>query len=170
MRVTPWYRNPWAVVPLGLLGAVIAVAVALPGFLRACCQSPEASAIGYLRAINSAQSTFSSSCAADGYAATLGDLQRPPAGSTNGFLIPPSGPEQLGYVVTMRPAPDAYVVIPSSRTCNGAADPVSNYFAEAHPARPGEGRSFSTDARGSIYTSVSGRPLEPDDPEAKLYQ
>jgi hypothetical protein len=47
-----------------------------------------ARAIGSLRAINSAESTFSSSCGANGYAQDLADLVKPPTGSTAGFISP----------------------------------------------------------------------------------
>ena len=71
---------------VAIIGIIAAIAV--PGLLRARMSGNEASAIGSLRAINSAQSSFSSSCATGGYAQSLADLAKPPTGSTSGFVSP----------------------------------------------------------------------------------
>jgi prepilin-type N-terminal cleavage/methylation domain-containing protein len=71
---------------VAIIGIIAAIAV--PGLLRARMSGNEASAIGSLRAINSAQSTYSSSCGGNGYAQTLADLYAAPAGSTAGFISP----------------------------------------------------------------------------------
>ena len=57
---------------VAIIGIIAAIAV--PGLLRARMSGNEASAIGSLRAINSSQSTYASSCASNGYAVTLADL------------------------------------------------------------------------------------------------
>ncbi len=57
---------------VAIIGIIAAIAV--PGLLRARMSGNEASAIGSLRAINSAQSTYASSCAGGGYATDLADL------------------------------------------------------------------------------------------------
>ena len=51
---------------VAIIGIIAAIAV--PGLLRARMSGNEASAIGSLRAINSGQASYSSSCAAGGYA------------------------------------------------------------------------------------------------------
>src|SRR4051794_26578849 len=61
---------------VAIIGIIAAIAV--PGLLRARMSGNEASAIGSLRAINSAESTFSSSCGGNGYAPTLEVLATPP--------------------------------------------------------------------------------------------
>ena len=71
---------------VAIIGIIAAIAV--PGLLRARMSGNEASAIGSLRAVNSGQSTYSSSCANGGYATTLADLVKPPTGSTAGFISP----------------------------------------------------------------------------------
>ena len=71
---------------MAIIGIIAAIAV--PGLLRARMSGNEASAIGSLRAINSAQSTYSSSCASNGYAVTLADLSKPAPGSNQGFISP----------------------------------------------------------------------------------
>src|SRR5207248_11594237 len=71
---------------VAIIGIIAAIAV--PGLLRARMSGNEASAIGSLRAINSAESTYSSSCASNGYAVDLADLVLPAPGSTSGFISP----------------------------------------------------------------------------------
>ena len=73
---------------VAIIGIIAAIAV--PGLLRARMSGNEASAIGSLRAINSGQAAFSSSCAAGAYATDLADLQLKPSGSTQGFVSPES--------------------------------------------------------------------------------
>jgi prepilin-type N-terminal cleavage/methylation domain-containing protein len=65
---------------VAIIGIIAAIAV--PGLLRARMSGNEASAIGSLRAINSGQASYSSSCAAGGYAIDLADLVLAPAGSS----------------------------------------------------------------------------------------
>jgi prepilin-type N-terminal cleavage/methylation domain-containing protein len=71
---------------VAIIGIIAAIAV--PGLLRARMSGNEASAIGSLRAINSAQSTYSSSCGGGGYATDLADLALAPSGSSAGFISP----------------------------------------------------------------------------------
>ena len=154
---------------LGSLLVLLVLAVVIPGFVPACgCGSPEHRAIGILRAINSAQSTFSSSCGGDGYAQSLQDLVKLPAGSTARFIsseLSRNGVMIDGYVLTVIAGPEAKTVTAASHTCNSAtADAVSHYFAEAHPLRVGETghQSFATDDRGIIYVSNTGQAITPD--------
>ena len=65
---------------VAIIGIIAAIAV--PGLLRARMSGNEASAIGSLRAINSGQAAYSSSCAGGGYAVTLADLAKAPTGGT----------------------------------------------------------------------------------------
>ena len=55
---------------VAIIGIIAAIAV--PGLLRARMSGNEASAIGSLRAINSGESTYASSCASGGYAIHAG--------------------------------------------------------------------------------------------------
>src|SRR5712672_2208632 len=71
---------------VAIIGIIAAIAV--PGLLRARMSGNEASAIGSLRAINSGQASFSSSCASGGYAVDLADLVKSPTGSSQGFIRP----------------------------------------------------------------------------------
>ena len=140
---------------VAIIGIIAAIAV--PGLLRARMSGNEASAIGSLRAINSAEATFSSSCGANGYAVTLEDLSQPPTGSSAGFISPDlsaNGVSKSGYIVNLAADTSAATITPASKTCNGSADDaVSAYFAEAHPVTIGSTgqRLFATDTRGTIY-------------------
>jgi len=148
---------------VAIIGIIAAIAV--PGLLRARMSGNEASAIGSLRAINSAESTYSSSCGANGYAESLEDLIAAPASSTQGFISPDlyqNGVTKSGYVVNVSQDTSAVQIATTSKTCNSTAS-YSAYFAEAHPVTPGSTgqRSFGTDARGTIYYDNSGTALSP---------
>ena len=70
---------------VAIIGIIAAIAV--PGLLRARMSGNEASAIGSLRAVNSAQSTFASSCGSGFYAPSLVRLATPPTvGGGDGFI------------------------------------------------------------------------------------
>src|ERR1700754_775837 len=85
---------------VAIIGIIAAIAV--PGLLRARMSGNESSAIGSMRAVNSGQSTYSSSCAAGGYATSLADLLKAPGSSTAGFVSPDlasNGVIKSGYAV-----------------------------------------------------------------------
>src|SRR5207249_10363311 len=64
---------------VAIIGVIAAIAV--PGLLRARMSGNEASGIGSLRAINSGESIYASSCGANGFAQSLDDLALAPPGS-----------------------------------------------------------------------------------------
>ncbi len=67
----------------------IIAAIAVPGLLRARIAGNEASAIGSLRAVNSANLNWMTNCAAGrGYAAALTDLGVPPTSGGQPFISP----------------------------------------------------------------------------------
>src|SRR3979409_1995125 len=87
---------------VAIIGIIAAIAV--PGLLRARMSGNEASAIGSLRAINSAESTYSSSCGGNGYAPTLVALSTGPGGSNAGFISPDLAADpstKSGYTVAL---------------------------------------------------------------------
>src|SRR3989454_1819553 len=145
---------------VAIIGIIAAIAV--PGLLRARMSGNEASAIGSMRAVNSGQSTYSSSCASGGYAQSLDDLAKAPGTSNSGFVSPDiksNGVVKSGYNVNVGPGTAAAVVTVKANTCNtSAADAMDKYFAEAHPTTVGSTgqRSFGTDQRGTIFQNSAG--------------
>jgi type IV pilus assembly protein PilA len=146
---------------VAIIGIVATIAV--PGLLRARMSGNEASAIGSLRAINSAQAGYSSSCAAGGYAIDLADLAKAPSGSNQGFISPDlkaNGVTKSGYVVTLDKDKSSGTkdVGTTSATCNGSSgQPASSYWADAEPLTPGGTgtRYFATDTRGTLFQKTS---------------
>jgi len=140
---------------VAIIGIIAAIAV--PGLLRARMSGNEASAIGSLRAINSAESTFSSSCAQGAYAITLKDLGTAPTGSTSAFVSPDIATAasaatvaKSGYTVKLGVGGTAAVA--GVTACNGAATVNAGYVAAADPISTSTGtRYFGTDARGTIF-------------------
>jgi type IV pilus assembly protein PilA len=150
---------------VAIIGIIAAIAV--PGLLRARMSGNEASAIGSLRAINSGQASYSSSCASGGYAVSLDDLVKAPSGG-QGFISPDlksNGVTKSGYKVTLAKGSAALDVGTIAATCNApAAIPASEYWAKADPVTlNGTGtRYFATDTRGTIFadsTTVFANPI-----------
>ncbi len=151
---------------VAIIGIIAAIAV--PGLLRARMSGNEASAIGSLRAINSGQASFSSSCTQGGYAVDLVDLVTAPTGSSQGFISPDlnaNGVTKSGYVVTIAKDASAGVTpIGTTTACNGTVtQPQSSYWGKADPLTPGGTgtRYFATDTRGTIWNSTTAAVANP---------
>src|SRR5271156_2233576 len=87
---------------VAIIGIIAAIAV--PGLLRARMAGNEASAIGSMRAINSGEAAYSSSCAQGNYAPTLEILVTAPPTGGQGFISPDlksTGVTKSGYQVTL---------------------------------------------------------------------
>ena len=141
---------------VAIIGIIAAIAV--PGLLRARMSGNEASAIGSLRAVNSAQSTFAASCGSGFYAPTLVRLGTPPTvGGGDGFIgtdLSSDPSTKSSYRMTISSgaaAPGA----PAS--CNGqaAGTVVATYFVSAAPLAGGGVRFFGTNQGGTIYQSTA---------------
>ena len=140
---------------VAIIGIIAAIAV--PGLLRARMSGNEASAIGSLRALNSAQSTYAASCGSGFYAPSLVNLGTPPTvGGGDGFigtdLTDPS--VKSSYTITIT-AGTLAAGAPAS--CNGAAAGavVSTYFASGAPTAGGGVRFFGTNQGATIYQSTA---------------
>jgi type IV pilus assembly protein PilA len=158
----------FTLIELLIVVAIIGIiaAIAIPGLLRARMSGNEASAIGSLRAINSAESTYASSCAGGGYAIHLVDLALAPLASTSAFISPDMKLDpttKSGYTVSlaMEVGANAAVTL-AANTCNtSSAAAASSYWAGAIPVTLGSTgqRSFATDTRGTIFFLNTGVAL-----------
>ena len=152
---------------VAIIGIIAAIAV--PGLLRARMSGNEASAIGSLRAVNSGQASYSSSCAAGGYAVDLADLVKAPSGSSQGFVSPDLYKNDViksGYTVALAADASSGVTDISSpaSTCNASAgQPKSSYWSHADPVTAGGTgtRYFASDTRGTIFFDTAAAVANP---------
>jgi len=151
----------FTLVELLIVVAIIGIvsAIAVPGLLRARMLGNEASAIGSLRAINSAESTFSSSCGHGSYATTLAALGTPAGGGGQPFISPDlatttTGPTivKSGYTIGLDAGGTA--VTAGVFSCNGGLPVSAGFGTNADPASASTGaRYFASDSRGTIFVS-----------------
>ena len=150
---------------VAIIGIIAAIAV--PGLLRARMSGNETSAIGSLRALNTAQINYQQACGA-AYAVLFGDLAVGPNGSTQGFLssdlTSTETPIKSGYEYALAAGLDAA----DGGTSNcGGADTQTTYYASAEPQSIGSSgnRAFATDEGGAIWQDITGAlPAEPFEP------
>jgi type IV pilus assembly protein PilA len=158
---------------VAIIGIIAAIAV--PGLLRARMSGNEASAIGSVRAINSANATYASSCAGGGYATSLVALAKSPAGGTT-FISPDLSTNptiKSGYTVGVADGVATTLITAAAATCNTAATPAqSDYHATATPVTVGGTgqRSFASDSRGTIYFLNTGVAIAPGMAGASVLQ
>jgi prepilin-type N-terminal cleavage/methylation domain-containing protein len=140
---------------IAILGIVAAIAV--PGMLRARRSGNEASAIGSLRALNSAESSYASGAGKGGFATLLATLATACPGSTAAFISPDLSIDpaiKSGYTVTMAAAT---ISSPGPNDCNGTATQTA-YYSTAVPVAAGLSglRAFASSAAGAIFFDPSG--------------
>ena len=162
MTPTDDSRSPFAADGFTLIELLIVVAligvlasITAPFLISAKAAANEASAIGTTRTINSAQSTFSSTCGAGFFSATTTQLVNGDFASTDVMLPVKSG---FSFILGMG---DTGAVAPIV-DCNG--DPLfTEYYYAASPLSPNTGRrGFATNEAGTIWVDASGvAPVEP---------
>ena len=155
---------------VAIIGIIAAIAV--PGLLRARQSGNEASAIGSVRAINSGETAFASSCGGGGYAQSNADLYKAPAGGAP-FVSPDlekadvAATAKSGYshrrqrqrgrgstaTSCRRRTPATCRRPPRARCIHVVADPMSR-------GQTGT-RSFGSDHRGTIYFSNTASIANP---------
>ena len=141
---------------VAIIGIIAAIAV--PGLLRARMSGNEASGIGSIRTISSAEATFASSCGGGGYAITLDDLATAPTAGGPAFIpadlaaASPAGTPKSGYEFTVADGPAGSVVLVAGDSCNAGGATSTQFFAQADPLTPGSTgtRFFATDESGQI--------------------
>jgi type II secretory pathway pseudopilin PulG len=139
----------------GILGIICSIAV--PRLALARQSAGAASAIGSMRAINSAQLTFALTCGGGFYAPSLTTLGTPPPSSEEPFISPNLGSadtlNRSGYLIrlTATPFDDA----PGS--CNGLdiGEAGQAYKAGADPTEQPNSRYFAINANGQIFEHTS---------------
>jgi type II secretory pathway pseudopilin PulG len=139
----------------GIIG--ILCSVALPRLLLAKQAAGASSAIGSMRAINSAQLTFALTCGGGFYAPNLTTLGTLPPASKEAFISTNLGladtVTRAGYMVQMSATP--FPAAPGS--CNGLAVGAAGqaFKAAADPVEPGNTRYFATNANAQIWEDIS---------------
>ena len=142
---------------VAIIGIIAAIAV--PGLLRARMSGNEASAIGSIRTIASAEATFASACGGGGYAITLGDLALAPTAGGPAFIptdlakADGTGPLKSGYDFAIANGPAPAVVLAKADACSAiSADTSTQFFATSKPGTAGSTgtRFFATDESGMI--------------------
>ncbi len=128
--------------------------IALPNLLLAKQAAGSASAIGSLRAINSAQLSYALTCGGGFYAPRLSTLGVAPVAGKEAFLSPNlTSADTLvksGYTIQLLGTP--YAGAPPS--CNGLAggEAAQAFKAGADPVDPTRNtRFFATNANGQLY-------------------
>lgn len=128
---------------IGVLAALVA-----PFLVAAKASANEASAIGSLKALNSAQTTYSTVCGRGAYTLTLATLVNDQFGSADLDVSPKSG-----YDFTLAAGLGSAPGLPD---CNGAATQTGYYFF-AEPLSDNTGRrAFATSQGGALWQDTAG--------------
>ena len=135
----------------GIIGLLCSIA--LPRLLLAKQAAGSASAIGSMRAVNSAELTYALTCGNGFYAPNLSTLGTAPPGSNEPFISAGLGSADVvnksSYTIQL--SATAYPGAPDS--CNGLGPGMAGqgFKAAADPGEPTNVRFFATNANGLIF-------------------
>jgi type IV pilus assembly protein PilA len=161
----------FTLIELIIVVAIISIvaAIATPGLLRARMTANEASAIGSMKSITSAEIAYSASCGGGGFAPTLVVLGTPAPGTTLGFisrdLSQVAAPMKSGYTFTVGNGAGAAA---GPTDCNGGGT-ITAYYATATPLSFGisGARSFAANIDSIVWqVNAAVPPTEPFGPPA----
>ena len=152
----------FTLIELLIVVAIIGIiaAIAIPGLLRARMAGNEASAIGSLRAANSAEGAFSAAGTGSPYSNSLVTLGRACPGSTVGFLstdLSSDDPmDKSGFTVTLA---DGTGADDQGVDCHDALGRSAYYItAVANTFGTTGNRSFASNTVGTIFYTNSATP------------
>lgn len=157
------------VVVVAIGGATMLKQIAMPSLIRARQAANEASAVASLKAILSAQVSYSAACGHGFYAPSLSGLGLAAPGETaflSADLTSADTVVKNGYTFTMRSSSGPAAKSPIA--CNGlaAGSLVEGFYVTATPL-PGQGtRAFGTNTTNTVYVAVSTTPLAMTDSTA----
>lgn len=143
------------IIVIAIIGIITAIAV--PAMLRAKWTGNEAAAIGSLRALNDAESSYAAVAGKGGFAPLLATLATPCPGSNAAFISPDLSIDpaiKSGYTITVGPAAASS---PGPTDCNGVAT-ISAYYTTAVPVSAGlsGARAFASSGAGAIFYDPTG--------------
>src|SRR5215210_1220536 len=147
---------------VAIIGIIAAIAV--PGLLRARIAGNEASAIGSLRAVVSAQADYNG--LNRGYAPNLESLFPPPACTavSTPFIsadLNADGVIKSGYVFNVTPGAGGAATVPPIDVCG--LPRATAFYASATPESVGGSgnRGFATDTNMAIWQNIGGTGVPP---------